>query len=91
MHQQPGNWLTTLIPFVILAVVLALLSKVPLSMLAKRIWLAVLAFTGVIAAPALFLIPGQAIYTLPFVDWTVTCRFSCRRRSTRNSNWPGAS
>lgn len=27
MHQQPGNWLTTLIPFVILAVVLALRFK----------------------------------------------------------------
>jgi cobalt/nickel transport system permease protein len=54
------------------AIVLALLSKVPLGTLAKRVWLAVLAFTGLISAPALFLTPGQAIYSMPLVGWTVT-------------------
>jgi cobalt/nickel transport system permease protein len=54
------------------AILLALLSRIPLFTLAKRIWLAVLAFTGVISVPALFLTPGQAIYTVPLAGWTVT-------------------
>jgi cobalt ECF transporter T component CbiQ len=55
-----------------IAVATALLSKVPLGMLAKRVWLAVLTFTGLISLPALFLTPGRAIYSLPFLGWTVT-------------------
>jgi energy-coupling factor transporter transmembrane protein EcfT len=37
-----------------------------------RIWIAVLAFTGVIALPAIFLTPGQAIFRLPLLLWPVT-------------------
>ena len=54
------------------AVVLALLSRVPLATLAKRVWLGVLIFTGFISFPALFLTPGVAIYTLPLLGWSVT-------------------
>ena len=54
------------------AVVLALLSRVPLATLAKRVWLGVLTFTGFISFPALFLTPGVAIYTLPLLGWSVT-------------------
>ncbi len=54
------------------AVVIAVLSRVPLNTLAKRVWLSVLAFTGVISLPALFLTPGRAIYVLPLLGWTVT-------------------
>ena len=57
-----------------IAVVLALLSKVPLATLAKRVWLGVLTFTGFISFPALFLTPGQAIYSLPLLGWTVTAQ-----------------
>lgn len=57
-----------------IAVVLALLSKVPLATLAKRVWLGVLTFTGLISLPALFLTPGQAIYRLPLLGWTVTAQ-----------------
>ncbi len=56
------------------AIVLALLSKVPLGVLARRVWLAVLTFTGFISVPALFLTPGQVIYTLPLLGWTVTAQ-----------------
>ena len=59
-----------------LAVAIALLSKVPLGTLAKRVWLAVLTFTGVIALPALFLTPGRAIYSPPLLNWTVTAQGS---------------
>lgn len=43
------------------ALLLAILSRVNLVMLAKRVWLIVLGFTGVIAIPALFVTPGRAI------------------------------
>jgi len=43
------------------AVVLAFTSAVPMRTLALRVWLVVLAFTGVIALPALFLTPGEPL------------------------------
>lgn len=58
----------------VVAVAIALLSSVPLSTLTKRVWLGVLAFTGVISLPALFLTPGGAIYALPLLGWTVTAQ-----------------
>ncbi len=53
-------------------VLLALVSHVPIRLLATRVWLAVLAFTGVIALPAIFLTPGAALVRLPLVGWPVT-------------------
>jgi cobalt ECF transporter T component CbiQ len=47
------------------AVALGLLSHVSLATLAKRVWLTVLAFTGVIALPALFLTPGVVLFPTP--------------------------
>jgi cobalt ECF transporter T component CbiQ len=46
-----------------IALLLAILSRVNLSILAKRVWLIVLGFTGVIAIPALFTTPGRIIVT----------------------------
>ena len=57
-----------------IAVVVAMLSKVPLATLTKRVWLGVLVFTGFISLPALFLVPGQAIYALPLLGWTATAQ-----------------
>ena len=45
------------------AVLIALSSKVSLHTLVTRVWLVVLAFTGVIALPALFLTPGDTLFT----------------------------
>jgi cobalt/nickel transport system permease protein len=56
------------------AVVVALLSNVPLSTLVKRVWLGVLTFTGIISVPALFLTPGRAIYNLPLLGLAVTAQ-----------------
>lgn len=56
----------------VLALALAVLSKIPLSTLAKRVWLGVLTFTGLISLPALFLTPGRVVYSLPLTGWTVT-------------------
>jgi cobalt/nickel transport system permease protein len=58
----------------VIAILIALLSNVPLGELTKRIWLSVLGFTGLISIPALFLTPGPVIYTLPLLGWTVTAQ-----------------
>jgi cobalt/nickel transport system permease protein len=54
------------------AVVLALFSRVPLSFLLKRVWIAVLLFTGVIALPAPFVTPGRVLFSIPWLQWPVT-------------------
>ena len=56
------------------ALAVAVLSRVPLGTLARRVWLGVLTFTGLISIPALFVTPGQAIYSLPLLGWTVTAQ-----------------
>jgi cobalt ECF transporter T component CbiQ len=48
-------------------VVLALFSAITLRTLALRVWIVVLAFTGIIALPALFLTPGDPIAAAPGV------------------------
>jgi len=54
------------------ALVLALSSRVPLWVLAKRVWLPVLLFTGIIALPAPFVIPGREVWRLPVLGWPLT-------------------
>lgn len=46
------------------AIAIALLSRVNLLTLAKRVWLIVLGFTGLIALPALFTTPGSTVATV---------------------------
>src|SRR5579863_4322350 len=57
-----------------IALALAILSRVSLRILMKRVWIAVLLFTGIIALPAPFVTPGRAIYHLPWLDWTITAQ-----------------
>jgi cobalt ECF transporter T component CbiQ len=64
--------LETVVALFAVSVVLGLLSRVPITLLARRIWIAVLAFTGIIALPALFLVPGTVVYHLPLLAWPVT-------------------
>jgi cobalt/nickel transport system permease protein len=45
----------------LVALMIAVLSKVGIGMLVKRVWLVVLGFTGVIALPAIFLTPGDPV------------------------------
>jgi len=56
----------------LLAVVLAVLSRVSIVALATRVWLIVLGFTGVIALPALFLTPGDPAATLGTESLVIT-------------------
>jgi cobalt/nickel transport system permease protein len=58
----------------VIAVVIAMLSRVPLRTLARRVWIGVFTFSGVISLPALFLTPGQTLYTLPVFGWIVTAQ-----------------
>ncbi len=56
----------------LIAVALALPSHVSLRRLAKQVWMSVFAFTGTIALPAIFLVPGDVLLRLPFLQWSVT-------------------
>lgn len=56
------------------AIVLAGLSFLSLRVLAMRVWLATLTFSGVLAIPALFLTPGKAIYRVPVLHWEVAAQ-----------------
>lgn len=64
--------LATLAFLLLLAVVAASASRLPLRLLVARLWLGTLAFTGIIALPALFTTPGQEWFTLPGAGLTVT-------------------
>jgi cobalt/nickel transport system permease protein len=64
--------LTVLFALFAAAVMLAGVSRISPMFLLKRIWLPVFAFTGLVAAPALFAVPGERIAHLPALGWTVT-------------------
>jgi len=56
------------------ALFLALVSRIPLATLAKRVWIPVLLFTGVIAAPGPCVVPGQVVGHVPALGWPVTAQ-----------------
>jgi cobalt/nickel transport system permease protein len=59
--------LSVVAAFFAAAVLIALLSRVSIATLAKRVWLIVFGFTGVIALPAIFVTPGRPITSIgPF-------------------------
>ncbi len=67
------NLFTILFIFAV-AVSLAVLSGVPIRTLASRAWLSALAFTGTIALPVIFITPGDALFRLPLLGWTITAQ-----------------
>ena len=67
------NIFTILFIFAV-AVSLAVLSRVPIRILATRAWLGALFFTGMIALPAIFLTTGDALFRLPLLGWTITAQ-----------------
>ncbi len=56
----------------LVAIAIAATSRVSLASLAKRVWLVVLGFSGVIALPALFITPGEALATLPALHLSIS-------------------
>ena len=57
--------LSVIAAILVLGIVLAGLSRVSIATLASRVWIGALAFTGVIAVPALFVTPGTPAWTIP--------------------------
>jgi cobalt ECF transporter T component CbiQ len=64
--------LSVLIALFIASVLLAVASRIPIRVLAKKVWIGVLVFTGAIALPAIFLTPGVTVSRLPVLDWAVS-------------------
>ncbi|MDR3677779.1 MAG: cobalt ECF transporter T component CbiQ [Acidobacteriota bacterium] len=58
----------------VIALILAASSRVSPLLLGKRVWIPVLLFTGIIALPAPFVIPGQVIGRIPGLDWPLTAQ-----------------
>jgi cobalt ECF transporter T component CbiQ len=57
-----------------IALLLAAASRVSALLLGKRVWLPVLLFTGIIALPAPFVIPGRVVGRFPGLGWPVTAQ-----------------
>ncbi len=64
--------LTTLYGLLAAAALMAFVSRVPLTILARGIWLNVLLFTGALALPAIFLVPGDSVFHVPLLGWAMT-------------------
>ena len=56
----------------LVATLIALLSSLDLWSLAKRVWIAVLIFTGLIALPALFITPGAPLWRWPALGVSIS-------------------
>ena len=64
--------LATLAAIFALALALAAVSGLAAAPALRHVWLSVLLFTGVIALPALVLVPGEPLWHLPLIGWPVT-------------------
>ena len=56
----------------LVAIAIAFAARVSLASLAKRVWLVVLGFTAVIALPALFITPGEPLFTAPALHLSIS-------------------
>jgi cobalt/nickel transport system permease protein len=65
------NFLTILL-ILALGILLAVLSKIPISTLAKRAWLSAFFFTGTIALPVIFITEGDVLVKIPLVNLAIT-------------------
>jgi cobalt/nickel transport system permease protein len=63
--------LSVLLALFALSVACALASQISVRFLASKVWLAVLAFTGMIAVPAIFLGTGPELFHIPFFEWPI--------------------
>jgi cobalt/nickel transport system permease protein len=64
--------ISILIVLLAAAILFALASRIPVRVLATQVWSAVLAFTGAIALPAIFLTPGRTVFRVPVLEWAVS-------------------
>ncbi len=64
--------LVTILAILAVAIVLAVLSRVPIGSLAKGVWLSAFLFTGAIAVPVIFITAGEPVARVPFLGWIIT-------------------
>jgi len=64
--------LLVLLVLFLVACGMALVSCVTLGFLTRRVWLTVLVFSGLIALPALVMVPGEILWHLPWTGWGIT-------------------
>jgi cobalt/nickel transport system permease protein len=57
-----------------LAIVLAVLSRLPVGAVMSRVWVGTFGFTAALALPALVLTPGRSLFRLPWLDWPITAQ-----------------
>ena len=57
-----------------IAVFLAIASRVQVVVLAKRVWLIIFGFSGLMALPAVFVTPGQPIFRMPLLPLSITAQ-----------------
>ncbi|CAM5202900.1 Nickel transport protein NikQ [Castellaniella defragrans] len=55
-----------------LGILLAAASGISFSRTLRAVWLGVLLFTGLLALPALFLVPGDPIWRIPSTNWVIS-------------------
>jgi cobalt ECF transporter T component CbiQ len=63
--------LTVVIAIAVLALVVALFSRIPLTSFTP-VWIGMFVFSGLIAGPAIFLTPGPTLATIPWLDWNIS-------------------
>lgn len=56
----------------VVAVILALLSRIPLYPSLTNVWIGMFVFSGLIAAPAIFITPGPSLATIPWLGWSIS-------------------
>jgi cobalt/nickel transport system permease protein len=56
------------------AVVLAVLSRLPVGSVMSRVWVGTFGFTAALVLPALVLTPGHVVFRLPWLEWPVTAQ-----------------
>jgi cobalt/nickel transport system permease protein len=64
--------LSVLIALLIATVLLAVASRIPIRVLATKVWIGVMVFTGAVALPAIFLTPGATNFRIPVLEWAVS-------------------
>jgi cobalt ECF transporter T component CbiQ len=66
--------LVVIASLLLVAVAIAIASRVDVLALARRVWLIIFGFTGLIAAPALFVTPGDPVFRLPLFSLAITAQ-----------------
>jgi cobalt/nickel transport system permease protein len=66
--------ITVVLALFLMVVMIAIFSRVSIGLLAMRVWLVALAFTGVIALPAVFITPGTPIATFASGSLRITAQ-----------------